>query len=103
MATHDIRKKISFKCHTCQSKAQCMEVDGQLNSVECLACNIRLDTDTTNIMYQTLIKEYAIQEGRNISRGLLRKRGMGRIPLTKVDNELFNPKWPFILVIEGDA
>ena len=29
MATHDIRKKISFKCHTCQSKAQCMEVDGQ--------------------------------------------------------------------------
>ena len=44
-----------------------------------------------------------VQEARNISRKLLRDRGMGRIPLTQVDNEFSDPEWPFTLVIEGDA
>ena len=103
MISHHVRKYVSFKCHSCQGKAQLTEVDGRLDRVECLVCNIWLDTDTANAMYQTLIKQRIIQEGRNFNRRLLRDRGMRNVPLTKVDNEFSDPEWPFILVIEGDA
>lgn len=103
MTSYKIRKHISFKCQFCQRRAQSTEVNGQLDRVECLTCNTRLDSDTTQIMYQSLIRQYVIQEGRNANRRFLRDRGVARIPLTQVSNEFYDPQWPFILVIEGDA
>ena len=54
-------------------------------------------------MYDELIKRYRFQEARNISRRYINKGGVGRVPLTKVDNKLSDPKWPFILKIEVDV
>ena len=103
MISHELRKYVSFKCHSCQGEAQVTVADERIERVDCLACVVMVELHDATLMYDTLIKRYSLQEARNISRRLLRDRGMGRILLTKVDDEFSDPEWPFILVIEGDA
>ena len=101
--THEFRKHETFKCRICKGKAQMLEVDGRLDSVRCLTCNVSVKAPDARLMYETLRERYVIQEGRNFNRRLMNKRGMGRVPLTKVDNEFSDPKWPFILVAKDEG
>ena len=105
MDTHELRKHVSFKCGNCESAAKVVtgDEDGRMKSVFCPSCDTSLEGENAGLMYDELIKRYRFQEARNISRRIINKRGVGRVPLTKVDNEFSDPKWPFILKIEADV
>ena len=71
--------------------------------MRCLTCNVSVESPDARLMYETLRARYAAQTGRDILRRRVNKSGMGRVPLTKVDNEVSDPKWPFILVLEDET
>ena len=98
-----IRKNISFKCRRCDRTPQVIEINGSTHKIECISCGIHLVGEDFDRMRRELLIEYRDQVGRNFNRRLINERRMGRVPLTKVDNEFSDPHWPFILVIEGDA
>ena len=103
MTDYTLLKRISFKCSHCQNTAKIVESDGRIETVECLPCGIALNGEDARLMYNELIVKYRNQEGRNIMRREIRKMGMSRVPLTQVDDEFSDTRWPFILVIKGDA
>ena len=75
MISHELRKYVSFKCHSCQGEAQVTVADERIERVDCLACVVMVELHDATLMYDTLIKRYSLQEARNISRRLLRDRG----------------------------
>ena len=79
MSTFDLRKQVSFKCCACQGRAQVTVDNGRVNGVECVDCKVSVDSDAANLMYETLIKQHIVQEGRNFSRRLIMESGLGRI------------------------
>ena len=94
-----VTKGISFKCRACEGPAKIVYDDGSIQRVFCPACSASVDgAERAGEMYQTLLLPNLKEEGRNFFRRMLRKRGMGRVPLRKVDNESSDQRWPFILV-----
>ena len=93
---------VSFECLACKDKAQMVEIDGRLDHVYCTPCGVLVDSPDAILMYQTLIERHRLQVGRNISRRIVSKSGMGRVPSSKIDNEFSDSRWPFILKIKDD-
>ena len=94
-----VTKSISFKCRACEGPAKIVYDDGSIQRVFCPACGASVDgAERAGEMYRTLILPNLKEEGRNFFRRMLRKRGMGRVPLRNVDNESSDQRWPFILV-----
>ena len=94
-----VTKGISFKCRACEGPAKIVYDDGSIQRVFCPPVALLLmGAERAGEMYRTLILPNLKEEGRNFFRRMLRKRGMGRVPLRKVDNESSDPRWPFILV-----
>ena len=101
--THEVREEVTFKCRACERVAQMLEVNGGLDSVRCLPCNVSVKAPDARLMYESLSEQYRIQVGRNLMRRHVNKGRVGRVPLTKVDNEFSDPKWPFILVLKDEG
>lgn len=98
-----VKKKISFKCRNCNSRAQVVTVDGQMERVECSICGNSVEGENARIMYRTLAQRLNIQIARNESRKMVMDSGLGRIPPTRIDSEFSDAKWPFIFVVKGDV
>ena len=79
-----------------------MEDDGTISRVFCPSCDNAVDAPDAAVMYETLRKCYVVQQGRNIVRRELRGRGMGNLPVTGVDNEFSDPRWPFIMMLQDE-
>ena len=103
MTTHIIRKHISFKCCKCNKTANIIERDGRIESITCPSCGVFVSGNDATLMRADLNEGLRFQEGKNFSRRLVNKLGMGRVPLGKVDKEFSHPDWPFILVSIDDA
>ena len=95
-------KITSFRCGTCEREAEVAALDGELQSVSCEPCGVRLDGADAREMHRELSRQYAIQKARNLSRRVIAERGMGSAPLNQVGDTFSDPAWPFILVLESD-
>lgn len=102
MESSDFKVAISFKCRKCDGAAKLIHSDAGLERVFCPACGIRVDGDDAVIMHNTFVKDYRNQLARNLSRSEINQRGMGRVPLRKVMDELTNPRRPFIAKFVAD-
>ena len=96
-------KRESFKCRACEGAAKIVVVDEGVDRVFCPACGASVDGDDARSMHHELRLRYIEQEGSNVMRRDLRKRGMGRAPLRKVDNEFSDPRWPFVMMLDDDG
>lgn len=100
MPSIEFTKRISFKCGTCQVQAKItVDDDLEILGVDCFSCGTSVGAEESRLMYDTLLREYREEEGRNFVRRLLNERGMARVPLAKVGNEFRDPRWPFILTV----
>ena len=99
MADYEFTKAKTFQCSNCESAAKIVVGDSGIESVFCPSCGTSVDGETARLMHDELFNQYVIQEGRNIMRREVNKTGIGRVPLTKVDNEFSDSRWPFTLIL----
>ena len=93
-----------FLCGSCKQPAQMIgdEIAGEttLDRVVCLTCGTAVDGDDVGEMSTTLIVRYRDQMARQRSRLLIREYGFPEAPVSSVDDELSDPRWPFVLKAE---
>ena len=97
---YEQRVSVQFRCRRCQNLADMIEVDGALGYVRCVPCGIV--ERRGQMMYHQLIVKYRDQVARNLLAAQLRRAGIRR-PIHPVNNEISDPRWPFILIAEQDT
>lgn len=99
----NVKKQMSFRCRNCHNNARIAMVDDEMERVECSVCGNSVEGENARIMYRTLAQRLAAQEGRNVARRIIRESKLGNIMSSPVASEFSDPRWPFILIVKGDA
>ena len=104
----EFTKGVSFICSTCDTPAKISVDDETLNSnnpkileVFCPFCSsVSVKGDDARLMHQSLVQRYRLKVARKIRTRLIRKRSKGKV-VGKVDDEIHDPRWPFVLVVKN--
>ena len=96
------RLAISFRCDACDGRAKIVVDDNRVERVFCPACSATVAGDDARLMYTTLRDRRIEQAARRHMRGIINESSLGRVPLTKVEKEFRDARWPFVLEVEVD-